>query len=434
MKKNYSLFLLLLCSLLLLVISGCDSKVDFGYPEINVIQPFPGKIYQNGDTIKFLAKFSDNNQLTNIELLLVDLDNKPMLPVVSITPGHNPYIFEGDYIINDPMLPNGSYYFRFQASNGGNVTNQFVAIQIHGLEREMLYPIVVTHPETDIWNAYRLTKDNNWLKYYSHTGDYKGCAINSAESQFYICGNSISNLSSVRLPDGALQWNVIPVYYQSHNWFGGIEFSYPNLYVSCAEGNIRGYNKTGNEIYKSETFPNAEPSLLVATKNFIVGAFADAFSSDRFLVAFHNPGGKMFSSKFYDGEVIGLLQTTGEKILVFTNSDGQGLISQYNATDNSLSVLHPFYTGIFIDAAKMDSDNYIISSSSGIYHYRLSNNSFTPLLPEIKDAKIACDNTLQQFYTCSGKEMQLYSFPNPILLGEMPLPDTIVDFLLVFNK
>ncbi len=434
MKKNYSLSWLLIGSLLLLLISACNSKVDFGYPEINVMLPLPGRIYQNGDTIKFQAEFSDNNQLTNIELLLVDQDNKPMLPVVSITPNQNPFIFEGDYIINDPMLPGGSYYINFRASNGENSTNRFVAVQIHELAREMLYPIIVTHPETDIWNAYRLTKDNNWLKYYTQTGDYAGCAINSTESQFYICGNSISNLSSVKLPGGALQWIIKPVYYQSHNWFGGLEFSYPNLYVSCAEGNIRGYNKTGNEIYKSETFPNAEPSLLVATKNFVVGAFADAFSSDRFLVAFHYPGGKMFSNKFFHGEIVGMLYTSAEKILVFSNSDGQGSISQYNATDNSLSVLHPFYNGVFIDAAKMDSDNYIISSSSGICLYCISNNSLTPLLPEIKDAKIACDNTMQQFYACSGKEMQVYSFPSPVLLEKIPLPDTIVDFHLVFNK
>ena len=434
MKKNYSIFQFLVSSVLLLLISACDTKVDFGYPEINVMQPLPERIYQNGDTIKFRAEFSDNNQLANIELLLVNQDNKPMLPVVSLIPDQNPYILEGDYILSDPMLPDGSYYIRFHASNGKNTTNQFVAVQIYGLEREMLYPIVVTHQGSDTWEAYKLAKNDEWLKFYTHNGDYAGCAINSTESQFYISGNSISNLSSVKLPEGALQWNVKPVYYQSHNWFGGLEFCYPNLYVSCAEGNIRGYNKSGNEIYKSETFPNAEPSLLVATKNFLVGAFADAFSSDRFLVAFHYPGGKMFSNKFFHGEIIGLLYTSSEKILVFSNSDGEGSISQYNATDNSLSVLHPFYSGVFIDAAKMDSDNYIISSSSGIYLYCISNNSLTPLVPEIKNAKIACDNTSQQFYSCSGIEMLVYSFPIPVLQSKIPLPDTIVDFHLVFNK
>jgi hypothetical protein len=211
-------------------------------------------------------------------------------------------------------------------------------------------------------------------------------------------------------------------------------YSYPFLYATCADGCIRGYNKTGNEIYKSEVFHNAEPNLLVATNNFIIGAFADVFSSNRFLVTFHNPGGKMLGNKFLIGDVIGLLQTTGEKILVFSNYEGQGSISQYNATDNSLSFMHPFYTGIFVGAARMDNDNYIISSTSGIYLYQISNNSLTVLVPGINGAKIVCNTELQQFYACVGKEMQIFDFPNPILLQTIPLPDTIVDVELVFNK
>ncbi len=434
MQKNYSYPLLISGILLIIIAFSCKNDTDYGYPEISVSKPLPGSFYENGDTIKFQADFSDDNKLTSIEVMLVDMDNKPVLPVVNITPNKNPYSFQGDYYINDPTLPSGRYYLRFQASNGNNVTNKFVEVQLFELMKEMLYPIIVTHPETDIWFAYRLENDIKWVKCFTQTGDYTGCAVNSAGSQFYMCGNSISNLSSIRLPDGFLQWDVKPVYYQSNNWFGGIEFSYPNLFVSCAEGNIRGYNKTGNEIYKSETFHHAEPRLLVSTNNYVIAEFVDAFSSDKFLVTFHNPGGKMFGSKFFEGNVIDLIHTTGEKILVFSNLEGQGSISQYDATYNTLSTLHPFYSGVFIDAAKMDNDNYIISSSAGIYLYRLSNNSLTPLLSDFKDAKIECNTVSQQFYTCSANEMRVYSFPNPVLLQSIPLPDTVVDFHLVYNK
>ncbi|MFZ4550095.1 MAG: hypothetical protein ACOYN4_21785, partial [Bacteroidales bacterium] len=346
----------------------------------------------------------------------------------------NPFTFQGDYVITDPMLPGGKYYLNFKAYNGENLTNKFVEIQIHELSREMLFPVIVTQNEADKWDAYRLTLNNEWFKFYSNTGDYSGCAINSAESQFYMCGNSISNLSAIKLPEGLMQWNVKPVYHQSQRWFEGILFSYPTLYVSCAEGNIRGYNKSGKEIYKSETFPNAEPHHLATTNNFVVVEFVDAYSADKFLVAFHNPGGKMFSSKFYEGDVVGLLHTTGERILVFCNNNGQGGIFQYDATYNSLTNLHPFYDGAFVAAAQMDNDNYVVSSNSGVYHYRLSNNSLTPLISECKNAKIAYDNTSQEFYVSSGKELQIYSYPNLVLLNKIQLPDTIVDFHLVFNK
>jgi len=426
--------LLLYAIILLSAMGGCKGNEDYGYPEIAVAQPLPGSIFENGDTIKFQATCTDKNKLTTIELILVDQDNKPVLPLVSITPNKNPFSLQGDYVITDLMLPSGKYYLNFKAYNGENMTNKFVEIQTSELAMEMLYPIVVTHSENDTWGAYRFTKENNWIKFISNTGDYSGCAINSAESQFYMCGNSISNLSSVKVPEGLLQWNVKPVYHQSQRWFQGITFRFPTLYVSCAEGNIRGYNKLGKEIYKSESFPNAEPHHIAITNNFVVAEFVDAFSTDRFLVAFHNPGGKMFSSKFYSGDVVGLIHTTGDKCLVLCNKNGQGSIMQYDASDNTLSILHPFYDGIFVALAKMDSDNYIISSNSGVYHYRLSNNSLITLVLESKNATIACDNTSQQFYVCSGKEMQVYNFPIPVLLEKIQLPDSIVDLHLVFNK
>jgi hypothetical protein len=434
MVKTNCNFIFYLGLVLILSTSGCKVKTDIGYPEITVLEPTPNAIFNNGDTIRFIAKFIDNSKLNNIELILVNEANKPVLPMVSITPNKNPYTFQGDYVISDPMLPGGQYYLNFKAYNEENLTNKFIEIQISDLAKEMLYPIIVTHPGTDKWDAYRLTSANVWHNFFSNTGDYSGCAINPAESQFYMCGNSISNLTSVKLPEGLIKWNIKPVYHQSQRWFEGIESSYPNLYVSCAEGNIRGYNKEGSEVYKSETFPNAEPHHLTTTNNFIVGEFVDAYSNDRFLVTFHNPGGKMFSSKFYDGNVIALLHSSLEKVLVLCNKDDEACIMQYDATYNSLSNLHSFYEGIFIAAAKMDNDNYLISSSVGVYHYRISNNSLILFISGIKDAKIAFDDTSQQFYICSGKEMSIYSFPNPVLLNKIQLPDTIVDFHLVFNK
>lgn len=61
------------------------------------------------------------------------MDNKPMLGNINIIPGENPFSLKGDYIIDDPMLPGDIYQLRFRASDGTNVTNNFVKIQIHEL-------------------------------------------------------------------------------------------------------------------------------------------------------------------------------------------------------------------------------------------------------------------------------------------------------------
>jgi hypothetical protein len=236
------------------------------------------------------------------------------------------------------------------------------------------------------------------------------------------------------LTDGVALWHVKPGFNQTQRWFEGISFNYPKLYVTCTEGDIRGYDKTGNEIYKSEAYTNEVPHLSVTTKNFVVGSFANAFSNERFLVAFHNIGGKMIYNKFIETDVVGLIHTSGDKVLVFGNRNGQGEILLYNGADNSLLSMQLFYEGTFREAATIDTENYMIATSAGLFRYRLSSNSLTPFVPGIINGNIACDNTSQYIYACSGKMLKVYTFPFATLAESYSLPDTIVDLHLVFNK
>jgi hypothetical protein len=434
MIKNRTVYLLFLFVLALAGFGSCDSKEDTEYPKIIINQPLAGNSYENGDTIAFNALISDNIQLSNVEVLLVDQDNKPVLANISIVPTANPFTFHGEYIINDPMLAGGTYQLRFKASDGVNSANQFVEIQVYELERQLLYPLIVTHPNSGNWLVYSLTNNNAWKETYSHTGDYIGSEVNSSASLLYICGIYQSDLSAIQLPDGVLRWNVKPEIYESWRWFESLNFSYPNLYVCCANGSIRGYNNTGAEIYRSETYANSVPNLSVTSQNFVIGSFKDAFSNDSFLVAFHSQGGKMIYNKFVQDEVVDLIHVENDKVLVFSNSSGHGVILLYDGADNSMGVIHPFNDGTFREVSTMDKGNYLVSCSTGLYWYRLNDNSLIPFVPAEINSLLACDNTSQLIFTCSGKTMNVYNFPDATLAESIPLPDTVIDLHLVFNK
>jgi len=434
MIKTHFYLLIVLVSMVLVTLESCDTNQDNEYPVIVVTQPLANTIYENGDTIRFQAVISDNVKLNTVEISLVDKNNKPVLSTISVTPGKNPFTFNGEYIIDDPLLPFDVYQLRFRAMDAENITNHFVEIQIHELDRIMLYPLIVTHPEAGKWVVYKLANSNLWKEFYTHTGDYCGSAINSAASQLYMCGIYQSGLTAIGLADGVVIWNVKPGFNNTERWFENISFSYPKLYASCTEGNIRGYDKTGVEIYKSDTYANEVARKSVTTKNFIVGSFTNAFSNGRYLAAFHNTGGLLIYSKFIEADVAELIPVTGDKVLVFANKNGQGEILMYNGADNSLLTQHPFYEGTFREAATMDSDNYIISTSAGLFWYHLSINSLTPFVTKIIDGNIACDATTQLIYASSGKTLEVYTFPFASLAESYSLPDTAVDLHLVFNK
>jgi len=434
MVKIRAIIFLIFIATSFALLQSCDEKEDIEYPEILVSQPLNGENFENGDTISFQATFSDNAKLQSVEIVLVDKNNIAVLPNLSLVPDKNPFSLIGSYIISDPLLPGGVYQLRFRTSDGTNVTNRFIDIQIYELDRQLLYPLIVTQPASNQWTAYKLTGTDTWKEIFSYTGDYLGSAVNSAESQFYTCGIVQSDLTALKLPEGGFLWNVKPQIHQSMRWFEGITFNNNMLYVSCAEGNIRGYDKTGNEIYKTETFPDAIPSLSVKTKNFIVAYFYDKFSKSNLLVAFHNEGGKMIQNKFILASPVGLYHLTNDKILVFSNSNGEGEISLYNGTDNSFSSFYHFKEGTFFETAALDSDNFMISGSSGLFWYRMSKNSLISIAPDLINCQLACDPIDQLIYAGRNSMLKVLDFSTASVIQSYPLPGPVVDLHLVYNK
>jgi hypothetical protein len=434
MVKIRAIFFVISISIAIAFIQGCKDNEDLVYPEISVSQPLNGDNFENGDTISFQVTFRDNSELLSAEVVLVDKNNIAVLPNLNLVPDKNPFSVIGSYIISDPLLPGGVYQLRFRASDGTNVTNRFIDIQIYEMDRQLLYPLIVTQPASNQWTAYKLTGTDTWKEIFSYTGDYLGSAVNSAASQFYTCGISQSDLTAVKLPEGGFLWNVKPEIHQSLRWFEGITFTDNMLYISCAEGNIRGYDKTGNEIYKTETYQNAIPSLSVKTQNFVVAYFKDNFSNRNLLVAFHNEGGKMIHNKFILTGPIGLHHLNNDKVLVFSNNNGEGEISMYNGMDNSFSSLHKFQEGTFFETAAMDSDNYIISGSSGLFWYRMSKNSLISIAPDLINCQLACDPIDQLIYTGHNSTLKVLDFATASVIKSYALPGPVVDLHLVYNK
>jgi hypothetical protein len=434
MNKISQIFLLIYTVFLLLSTIGCnDKKEDTEDPKILVLQPQAGASYENGDTISFEAVFSDNSQLNNVEIQVVDADNKPMLSTQSFVPTQNPYTFKGTYVIDDPLLPGGQYQLRFRCSDGNNVTNKFVAITIFELNRNLLYPIIITHSGDKEWTGWKL-ENNLWKNLFTYSGDYLGSAVNSTDAQCYMCGLNKSDLTAYRLKDGLELWTVTPEIYQLQQGFTGMSFFYPYLYVASAEGNIHGFNKSGSEIYKSATYYSGIPSNPAKTQNLIISYFKDNFNGNNYLVAFHNSGGALLNVKYIQSDVVCLIPKDNDKTLVFSNKSGQIDISIYNGSDNSLISLHTLNATTLREAVSMDKNNFILSTNSGIYQYRYSDNSLSPFVTSINNAKIACDDTQQIVYICSGKKLEVYNFPFAALQATLSLPDTVVGLHLVYNK
>jgi len=432
--KQFKLFPFFISVVLIEMLAcGCHENKDAGFPVIKIDKPSRDTHYQFGDTIRFQAELSDASQITSIEVQLMDGDNKPMMPVVSASPGKPQFTFKGEYVLNDPQLPNGTYQLRFRASNGENLTNQFLQLQYQELEKELLFPLVILHPDPNRWVAYKFV-NNQWQQVCVHTGDFSGSAVNAADTVLYMCGDYNSKLSAIRLRDGLELWNVSPTMFQSSHWFGDVALANSKLYVGCAEGTMKAYNKSGTEVFKSVKYASASPVKCVVTDNLVIGFFVNTYDSQKHFVAFHNTGGALLDTKFYSGDVVQMMHTNGDEALIVANKDGHGEILQYMRYSDSIIGLKKFYGGVFCSAVMVDSNTLLVSSNIGIYTYHISSNVLEPFASAPVSAILGYDDVLQEVYACYGKKLDVFSYPHPSLIRSVVLPDTAVRLHLVFNK
>ena len=425
-------------ALLIACTVSCRKVKDEKFPVISVTQPGNGAIYSVGDTIEFEAVISDESHLNTIQVTLIDVDNKPVLPPIIGVPSSTTFIFKGQYIIDDFMLASGNYQLMFQADDGYNTSKKFIDIQLFSPSQKLLYPVIVTHQDSKDWKVWKLDSftngDGNWKQIFVQSGDYSGSIVNSATSQFYICGKSTSALTSLHLPDGAFQWQVKTQQNVISRYFEGMALRYPLLYISLFNGYISGIDKNGIQQYKTDTYSNTIPGKISITNSFVIGNFTDAFMNQHFLVAFYKQGGHLVLSRFIPDEVVDMFPIGNEEILIIGNTNGQGTISSFDAAENRFIRLYTFYEGEFRKAAAMDKYNFIVLSTTGIFHYKLNINSLTPFIESQGNECMTCNPVDQQVFIGSGKLLRIINFPLGPLQKSYTLPDTITDINLVFNK
>src|SRR5687767_12465794 len=98
--------------------SSCRKKVN-DPAEINIISPLPGSAFSPGDTIKVEATMSDDDELGTATLKILNASYTPVNQQQSISmSGVNSYHLEADYIIDNPYLESGNYFFAITVSDG----------------------------------------------------------------------------------------------------------------------------------------------------------------------------------------------------------------------------------------------------------------------------------------------------------------------------
>ncbi|NVO19395.1 MAG: hypothetical protein HXX13_06825 [Bacteroidetes bacterium] len=421
-------------TLLLFNLLACRKESDREIPIILVNKPLAGTAYQVGDSIHILAVFSDNKDLKSLQVVLTDMEDRPVLPPIYIEIPGNPFTLDALYPINDSLLASGEYNLHFQASDGINVANAFVKIQITSIQRAFLYPIAITGKGLNTITALALDSGIKWNNIYSLPADYGGSAIDSRYGHLFLSGTYQSDVVALNVKNHKIDWRIPVQQLSVNHWFESISEVNSQLLVSYYEGYVKTFDHAGTPLYTSEVLQNYYPKNATFFNNRLVTCLNQVSNTKHSLAFYAMPGGLMVLSLSPTPEIVKMFPVDSKHLIAFGNQDGKAVIYIYLDYNETFSMLKEIADDSIVCVAAIDRQNYVFSTKSRLYWYNFPNNSMIEFKSGVDMAHLAYEDIGEIVYAASGHEIYLYSYPEGILKETYSLGDPILDIQLLYNK
>ena len=424
----------MLLSILVILISCSADENNGPAPLITISEPLENSSYSFLDTVFVKAFISHDKSISYIKVSILNNDATPVLPVQLFYPETNEYYLKTALIFDNLLTESGHYTIQVKAESGGEVSNEWARINYTSAPKVLEYVVVVTKGASNSFHVFDVGDDNLVLERFSFSGDYAGSAISSRNQLFFTMGSVFNDLSAWELSTKKLRWSVPAVVNPPIPYFTGIYSDDNEVFVSTREAFIYGYDETGLNTFRSEKFTNGIFTSFIRHKNWLTAIFKPYNSPLKELVVLNYPGGTVFQSLQFDGEVAAIADYGNLGLLVFINKDSDAVVYHYQFDSNTLVKLKEFPQGIIYSLYMSDFQNAYIAFADGVYWYRPETGSAVKIIPVQDVSDIAYDSVSEMLFVSHFNKLDVYRMPSAQLVETSTFTDDILDIHLHYNK
>ena len=434
MKNNYSLEILLILVFILHIslLTSCKKETDTQHPVIKYISPHELQEFNVLDTISIEANITDDNIITSVKVGLVDNNFNPVLPSVFVYPNSADYKLDIEYPVNDPYLETGEYYVQVRAEDGTSFKNQYQLIFIKGIPRELDKVIVVTQGGFNKIKIFEIDKSDNLNPLFEINGDYSDSEINSRYQQLYISGRELINLTAYDLITQKSDWEkeVFPPIPMHNN--DCLHFD-ENLFVSYHTNYIYGYRHNGSQMFNTIVENDKTPSVLARFNELLLVDLQSKTGGITYVATYYLATGAEKQRLATNYRVVDFFKTDNNNVLIAGNSMEEGVLKLYDPYLNIETALLPV-PGKIACIEKLTDNNFIIGTDNTLLIYDHDQSLLTSILPGKVAYRIRFDETENNIYTVSAKLIEKIKYPQMLFQKSYPIPDSIFNIHLLYNK
>lgn len=432
--KNASCFFSILVVTWVAFFFGCK-KEDKTAPVVQISRPASGTNFNAGDTAFVEASISDETQLSSVSVRLVNSSYIAVGSDVSVAVSGNQLSINVQYVIENLNLPTGNYLFDVIASDGVNETNAYVTIHINELPRVRKGIFLMSGANRFSHHISNVDSFHIPHALINVSGDYKASAIHSFNHELFIIGDTIGDFNAFDLNTNLSLWSY-PSLSVSIPTFRNLFFTDDLVYVSYFDGNIRAYDKNGSQKYAIQQTGNFIPNVVFKNNYYFFAEIYYPTLHQNKIGVFYLTSGVERQERNLDINLKNMYTLDAGHLLLFGNDTaaGQGKIELYNVTGNGTTLLHTIPSGTLFQVKQVNSSNYLISHSSGIYRYDYSLNSLTPFITGLPVYAMEYDDVNGEIFSASGNLVNVYNSTTGSLNYTITNPDSVMDVKIWYNK
>ncbi|MCX6291851.1 MAG: hypothetical protein NT126_08810 [Bacteroidetes bacterium] len=433
MKKIF-IYVMACFSILISCLSSCK-KEQTSKPSIQITAPAPGQSFRVGDTILISAQISHDKNIQSASARLLNSNYIPVEPDQNISVSGTHPVVHFLYAVDDHFLATGNYYIEVSASDGTETTNEFVSIHITELPKLREGVFILRAAGNFSFNIDKADSLHNTVPAIQVSGDYSGACVYSVNHELFTIGKTTGAFNGFDLQTNTLLFSH-PATSTIFPTFRNLYFAEDIIFVSYDDGNIKGYDKTGAQVYAVQQQGYFIPGVLFKNNLYVFAElYYPAFHQNKMGVFYLVSGaGKQESPVTIN--LANMYAPDQNHLLLFGNdsSSAQGKISLYTITGNGSNDLHSIPSGYLHSAVQVDSDHYFISHAGGIYLYDYSMNSLTPYVTGSPVYSMEYDDVNLELFAASGNHVNVYDVTTGLQKYVITSPDSVMDVKLLFNK
>jgi len=421
--------IMLVLAIIILLLFSCRDVSDYSAPVIVIFQPNSGHSLQVPDTLYVKGEVDDNRVIRSVTVALVNKDKIPVAPVRYFNPETSYFKISTYLVISDKSLKSGGYNLVVTASDGYQVRQASVTVNMIETPLTLLGYVAVTEPLSFKSVITRMDSNFETDTSFVFPKSFRLSGMSSLWEQFFF----VSETPGVIHTFSTDTWEIVREYAAAppRPEFTGLWVD-RHLVFSNLNGDAGILNNYGNLVVRTPPAGGKTIQCLAADDKYIYAEHVSLNGAETELTVFYRPTGVIRIQRLLHQDITVLIPFD-DKVLILSNTTEKAIISEYDPGSLKLTELSVLENVRIISALKIDDHLFLILTPEKVLMFNRYHNQVTDYLHATYQFG-KYDSLNNYLYLVNGNVLDVIQFVTSNLVHQLVFDDKLVDFHIIYNK